>query len=349
MSTDAEDGDYWMNIPASGEATPEVPTPILEATSVCGVEPLGAQLGVIQPLTVPPTLRQVLFGQPDVIEGRAILPLHTYALLDAAKVPGLPEMLETSGLDHACLFQGTAAEELRDVAPWIVQLEEHHKFTQSVFTSGDAPWDMWDNGAGILLRSQGSLAELRRHLRKFTKVRDETNKWYFARFWEPETLGFHLDGLSETGSALQVFYDCGGPTEIAFMAALEPKAAVLRLYAVSEAARRAATRSSAPYVDARYTPRALGRAATMVQVWHPELDGASETDLARLGRRHAGELRAYGIVGTPALANALALLWLTGRSLDMLPEDDRAVLSTPGRSLFARTGEVLARHKARTA
>lgn len=185
VSTDADDNNYWMSIPASGETKPKAPTPILDAICVCGVEPLGAQLGVIQPLTVPPTLRKVLFGQPDVIEGRAIRPLHTYALLDAAKVPGLPEMLETSGLDHACLFQGTAAEELRDVAPWIVRLVEHHKFTQSVFTSGDAPWDMWDKGPGILLRSQGSLAELRKHLRKFTRAKDETGKWYYVRFYDP--------------------------------------------------------------------------------------------------------------------------------------------------------------------
>ncbi len=193
MSTDADDNNYWMSILASGEAKPEVPTPFLDAISICGVEPLGAQLGVTQPLTVPPTLREVLFGQPDVIEGHAIQPLHTYALLDAAKVLGLPEMLETSGLDHACLFQGTAAEELRDVAPWIVRLDEHHKFTRSVFTSGNAPWDMWDKEPGILLRSQGSLADLRRHLRKFTRVKDETGKWYYVRFYDPAVATGMLD------------------------------------------------------------------------------------------------------------------------------------------------------------
>ncbi|MEL7219521.1 MAG: DUF4123 domain-containing protein [Pseudomonadota bacterium] len=193
MSADREDGNYWMSIPASGKARPQVLTPVLDAMSVYGVEPLGAQLDVTQPLTVPLTLREELFSQADVIEGRDILPLHTYALLDAAKVPGLPEMLETSGLDHACLFQGTAAEELRDVAPWIVRLHEYHKFTRNVFTSGNAPWDMWDKEPGILLRSRGSLADLRKHLRKFTRVKDETGKWYYVRFYDPAVATRMLD------------------------------------------------------------------------------------------------------------------------------------------------------------
>ena len=46
--------------------------------------------------------------------------VRTYAILDAAKAPGLPELLAASELEHRCLFKGDTYEELKDVAPWIV-------------------------------------------------------------------------------------------------------------------------------------------------------------------------------------------------------------------------------------
>ena len=110
---------------------------------------------------------------------------HVYAVIDAAKVFGMPEMLEASGMEHACLFQGDAAEELRDVAPWLVKLEAGRKFTQGLFSSGDTHWQMLDREPGIFLRSSASLRDLRAHLRKFTRIRDEAGKWYYLRFWEP--------------------------------------------------------------------------------------------------------------------------------------------------------------------
>ncbi len=189
--TGSED-DYWTNLPGPEGPEESGAVPALTVETIEGVEPLDAQFGVAAPLTVPPALREALFGQPEIIAGCSVLPLHTYAVLDAAKVQGLPEMLESSGLDHACLFQGTAAEDLRDVAPWIVRLEDGNRFTQGLFTRGDAPWEMWDAEAGIFLRSISSLNEVRRHLRKFTKVRDETGKWFYFRFWEPETSEAYL-------------------------------------------------------------------------------------------------------------------------------------------------------------
>ncbi|MBL3597810.1 DUF4123 domain-containing protein [Rhodovulum sulfidophilum] len=193
-------GDYWTDLsgPGPGGDGGAAPAPALHVEAIEGVEPLGDQFGVAEPLSVPPGLRAALFGQPEVIAGRAALPLYTYAVLDAAKVHGLPEMLETSGLDHACLFQGAAAEDYRDVAPWLVRLEESHRLTRGLFTQSDAPWDMWDREPGIFLRSAASLDALRKHLRKFTKVRDEDGKWYYARFWEPRWCAWSIQALDET-------------------------------------------------------------------------------------------------------------------------------------------------------
>jgi hypothetical protein len=84
MITDG-DSDFWTD--RSGDAVVErnpngdtaFNTRIIE-----DVEPLVEQFGLAKPLTVPPQLHEILFGQADVIEGRSVLPLHTYAVLDAA-------------------------------------------------------------------------------------------------------------------------------------------------------------------------------------------------------------------------------------------------------------------------
>ncbi len=195
--------DYWLRPPGPEDAGVTASARGMTVEAINGVEPLDAQFGVAEPLTVPPALREALFGQPESTEGRATRPLHTYAVLDAAKVLGLPDMLETSGLEHACLFAGDAADELRDVAPWLVRLEEGDPFTRGLFTRGDAPWQMWDSEPGIFLRSQGSLDDLRKHLRKFTKVRARNEKWYYFRFWEPMCLeGLLREGHGDTGQRL---------------------------------------------------------------------------------------------------------------------------------------------------
>jgi len=112
----------------------------LHIEEIKGVEPLDNQFGVYPPKTVPDALYEPLFGQPDPTPAEVaqyggadkVPPLNTYAILDAAKVVNFVEMLEASGLEHRCLFKGDAAEEMRDVAPYVVRLEEDNTFTRNL-------------------------------------------------------------------------------------------------------------------------------------------------------------------------------------------------------------------------
>ena len=114
-----------------------------------------------------------------------------FALLEAARYPDLPEVLEASGLEHACLFKRQAYEELRDVAPFLVRLEPEHLFTRRLLTpaSEDAPhWQRWGRGVALIRSDQG-LEELLRHFRKYTRIFDPSQKrWTYFRFYAPETL-----------------------------------------------------------------------------------------------------------------------------------------------------------------
>lgn len=198
MSID-DDYDYWTQ---EFRAPTLVSQPAPTVDTIAGVEPLDGQFGVAEPLTVPTVLQDVLFGQLEPAEAEiaahggnptCVPLLHTYAILDAAKVINLPEMLETSGLEHRCLFKGDAFDELKNVAPWIVRLEDNNSFTRNLFTRSDAPWHLWDNEPGVYLRSRGTLDEMWRHLRKFTKVQDEKGKWFYLAFWR----GYVLSAFSQ--------------------------------------------------------------------------------------------------------------------------------------------------------
>jgi hypothetical protein len=50
--------------------------------------------------------------------------LATYAILDAARIPNLPEILAQGTARHECLFKGAAYDDWGHVAPWLVALDE---------------------------------------------------------------------------------------------------------------------------------------------------------------------------------------------------------------------------------
>lgn len=183
--------DIWTNQPGqppqrAGGGSGTGATGLRDAL-IGPVTPLDAQFGAEAKKSVPDDLRDELFG------GDAT----TFAVIDGAKVANSAELVLTSGLEKGCLFQGEAEEELRDVAPWLVRLEPGAALTRNLFTAGDAPWQMWDKRPGMILCAPCSFDEMRRHLRKFLKVRDVDDKWFYFRFWE----GFALHTVAQSGDA----------------------------------------------------------------------------------------------------------------------------------------------------
>ena len=73
--------------------------PALTARIIADVTPLDEQFGAARKKSVPDALWPVLFGPlgPDGA-GAASKPLPCYAILDAGRVPGLPDLLAASGL-----------------------------------------------------------------------------------------------------------------------------------------------------------------------------------------------------------------------------------------------------------
>ncbi len=198
--------DPWMDgIGQGGTISTQADDASLVIETIEGIVPLDDQFGVFPKKTVPDALHDALLGQPEPLEAEIaaaggdhtqVPPLQLYAILDAAKVDGLADVLENSELEHRCLFQGEAYDELKDVAPWIVRLEEGNDFTRHLFTHDpdeDVPWYLWDKEPGIFIRSRASLEQLRGHFRTFTKLRDKDGKWFYLRFWDPQSASTMLD------------------------------------------------------------------------------------------------------------------------------------------------------------
>lgn len=203
--------DPWMLGPRIFDQiqAAEAKQPILRITTIEGVEPLDGQLGVSSKKTVPDVLYDALFGEPEptasgieAVGGDvpAVPPMQTYAILEAAKIINLPELLADSGLDHRCLFKGDAYDELKDVAPWIVRLEEGNRFARKLFTKSDAPRHLWGAEQALYLRSRAALEQLWRHFRKLTRVRNEAGKWFYFRFWEAGCLVDYLQFAESSGT-----------------------------------------------------------------------------------------------------------------------------------------------------
>ena len=219
--TGSGETDHWTGkttkaaVLAGGAAGKGGKGPVLDIATVAGIEPLGDQRGIHDKVCVPEALMEILFGQPEPTraeiaaaggDASAVAPMGTFAIVDAAKLKGIALTIGGYGLEHQCLYQGTAYEELRDVAPWIVQLKPDSTFTRNLFTQGDARWHLWDAKAAIFLRSRGSVDALAKHFRKFTQPQLEGGERLFFRFYDPTAAADYFAGIAEWPERVAQFF-----------------------------------------------------------------------------------------------------------------------------------------------
>jgi len=186
---------YPWNMPVGQFVKQEggMATDVVRINTIENVVPLDQQFGMSLKKSVPDVLRAVLFGQPEATEAEvaaasgdsAAVPLmQTYAILDAAKVVNLPELLGNSGLEHQCMFKGTAYDDLKNVAPWIVRLEEGNDFTRRLFTGPEGINGLWNSAPGVYVRSRQDLVGVQGHFRKFARIKMPEKGWVFFRYFD---------------------------------------------------------------------------------------------------------------------------------------------------------------------
>ncbi|MDE2396868.1 MAG: DUF4123 domain-containing protein [Burkholderiales bacterium] len=108
-----------------------------------------------------------------------------WGVLDCARDPWIYPALVESRLEFLCLYSGRLAPALERVAPQLVELHPGNRFTARWLDEG------WGRSWGILVRIEDP-SNLRHHLRKFLKVRDEQGRSLLFRYYDPRVLRAYL-------------------------------------------------------------------------------------------------------------------------------------------------------------
>ncbi|MBL3611244.1 DUF4123 domain-containing protein [Rhodovulum sulfidophilum] len=120
-------------------------------------------------------------------------PEKTFAVIDAAAFPALPERLSASDMRHGCLFEGKAEQELGEAAPWLVELAPDQRIVRDLFAGAGRDGRDPVRPAALFLRSGDTFSDLRAHLRQFVRLKSREGGWAYFHFWE----GPYLFGLIE--------------------------------------------------------------------------------------------------------------------------------------------------------
>ena len=134
-------------------------------------------------------LKELLFATEDH---------STYAVLDGASVPGLLEKLAAAPEEHACLYRGELEPDIAVTAPYLVKLREESPLTDWILKEG------WGNHWGIFVETPVGLEALRRHFRRFLRVKDHTGQILYFRYYDPRVLSIYLPTCN--AREIQVIY-----------------------------------------------------------------------------------------------------------------------------------------------
>jgi hypothetical protein len=120
-----------------------------------------------------------------------------FALLDAARDPGVVPLLERGDSPYTCLYKGQAAATYRHYAPYLVQLQADALVTDRLLQDG------WGSSVGLFLGTSLAPDALCHHLRHFLYVTLPNGKQAYFRFYDPRVMRGFLP--TSTGPQLDDF------------------------------------------------------------------------------------------------------------------------------------------------
>lgn len=141
--------------------------------------------------------------------------VDVYAVLDGARDDRVYSMTQASYLEQECLYAGDLPHELIVTAPWLVRLQPEHRWSERILTHA------WSNSWGMFLRTETNMRELRKHLRRFLRVKDESGRVLIFRYYDPRVLRVYLPTC--TASELRTFF---GPIQQMLVEDADPANAI---------------------------------------------------------------------------------------------------------------------------
>jgi hypothetical protein len=108
-----------------------------------------------------------------------------WAIVDCARDRSIYWPLVNSYLPFSCLFAGALPEIVEAVAPHLVRVDPDDAFARRLF-------DGWGNSLCVYLEYDGSIEELRHHLRTILTVEDAAGNRVLFRYYDPRVLRAYL-------------------------------------------------------------------------------------------------------------------------------------------------------------
>ncbi|MEO1564357.1 MAG: DUF4123 domain-containing protein [Pseudomonadota bacterium] len=137
--------------------------------------------------------------------------LNTYLIVDPTLRKAVSGIFDLDVLDvkSLCLFNGRAAEENEEVAPYLVDAtvpaaDQVPRFNRTFIQ------DHWGQSTGIIIRSHAKFEEVRKHFRRFTKLKREgRDGWVFFRFWDPRIASVYFRTIQKSASRAEQWFGRG--------------------------------------------------------------------------------------------------------------------------------------------
>ena len=107
---------------------------------------------------------------------------YTYAVLDGASVPELPQRLYEGDTENICLYRGELSDELIHVAPYLVHIYPGSRITDWLLS------ESWGKHWGIFAQSEVSFATIKKHFRSLLTVNNENGDPMLFRYYDPRVL-----------------------------------------------------------------------------------------------------------------------------------------------------------------
>jgi len=118
--------------------------------------------------------------------------LHTYAIVDAARLPGLPALLTEYAAESICIPTGATSGRIDEVSPHLVRLERDAPFTRLLVQ------EFWGKRIALFARASEDLRSLRRHFRSFLTVRLPDNTPVHFRYYDPRIFRVYMPTCNTT-------------------------------------------------------------------------------------------------------------------------------------------------------
>lgn len=130
---------------------------------------------------------------------------YTYAVLDGASVPDLPQRLFAMKPRSECLYRGELTDDMIHVAPYMVVLDRDSDFCNWILS------ECWGRHWGIFAQSPVSPRGMSKHLRSLLIVNDDKGDPLLFRYYDPRVLVPYLltctlDELNTIFGSIKYFF-----------------------------------------------------------------------------------------------------------------------------------------------